>query len=156
MGAIYSKASQVIIWLSKEVFHLKSLSYHLDQSLVLWRASAKLKAAEEAFVDEGLAVAMERIPQLSWDVARIIYGQTYFTRVWMIQEVVMAKQCYVLVKDGLIEWLTISNIGETLSAASANMGIVPLPVQMRKAIAMFPEDEHSPSTTSGCPEIGSA
>ena len=134
MGAIYFKVLRVIIWLSKEVFHLKNLDLYLGKFLELDKAWTNLAGVAEGRIDEGLAAAAKSISQRSWDLAQIVFGQPYFTRVWMIQEVVMAKQCYVLLEDGLIEWATMDGIGAILSGVGENVWIIPLPVKMRKPL----------------------
>jgi hypothetical protein len=107
MGAIYSKSLRVIIWLSKEVFYLKNLNFYLGKFLDLYRASTAGTtegSLTQGIQDESLRAAANRIPQRSWDIAQIMFGHLYFTRIWMIQEVVMAKQCYV-------PWKTVSSNG---------------------------------------------
>jgi hypothetical protein len=136
MGAIYSKASRVIIWLSKEVFHLKNLNLYLGKFLKLdkaWVDLAMVTSLTEELRDGSVAAAAKSIPRHSWDLANIVFGQSYFTRIWMIQEVVMAKQCYVLLEDGLIDWTTMDSIAEILSECG-NIGIIPLPVKLRKPL----------------------
>jgi hypothetical protein len=75
-----------------------------------------------------------RIPQHSWDIAQIMFGHPYFTRIWMIQEVVMAKQCYVLLEDGVVGWRILQAIGTILSDFNENLGMIPFPVTMRKPL----------------------
>jgi hypothetical protein len=137
MGAIYSKASRVIIWLSKEVFHLKDVNFHLSKFRDLFNAAMTAIAEgshPEGIEDERLSKAAKRISQHSWDIAQIVFGHPYFTRIWIIQEIVMAKQCLILLENGQIEWDMIRTIGATLSNISETLGVIPLPVTMKKPI----------------------
>jgi hypothetical protein len=80
MGAIYSKASQVIIWLSKEVFHLKNLNLYVGKFLKLDKALvdlATVTSLTQELRDGSVAAAAKSIPRHSWDLLRLTRKSGY-------------------------------------------------------------------------------
>ncbi|RYP61078.1 hypothetical protein DL771_010254 [Monosporascus sp. 5C6A] len=108
MADIYSAAALVISWLGEQDDHtepgfalLKELKIVSDRSRHLL---AKLSPDSRDY-GEQLAVFSNR---QSWVSVAHVFQRTYFTRVWIVQEVVLAKAVKVLCGDHELDWSAIA------------------------------------------------
>lgn len=98
MAAIYQEAQRVAVWLGpkfegsdKVICFLKSL-YSAQQ------------AGDDAFME--LASPMTR--NKKYELQAFFY-RSYWTRVWIIQEVAVGSQVSILCGDNVLEWEKFSN-----------------------------------------------
>ncbi|KAK5746476.1 hypothetical protein LTR17_000856 [Elasticomyces elasticus] len=104
MGRIYARARAVLLWIGT----LRASTY---------RSLKKAILLEEQDVDVAPSgTSPARSVRLPADVSDSILDQAYFSRRWVIQEVLMQPNRYVLVADQLITFeslqLTIANCGK--------------------------------------------
>ncbi|KAI3319583.1 hypothetical protein HD806DRAFT_255840 [Xylariaceae sp. AK1471] len=108
MADIYSSAAMVVSWLGEQDDHtepgfallkeLKTLSEH-SKSLL-----ANLSPDSRDY-SEQLAVFSNR---QTWVSVAHVFQRTYFTRVWIVQEVVLAKAVKILCGGHELDWSTIA------------------------------------------------
>jgi hypothetical protein len=133
MGQIYSKASRVLIWLSKEVFLCQDLDNHFNTILKLWdKLIAECGSSRSEGESQQTINNVSEVSEECWATIKLVFGHPYFTRIWMVQEVVMARECSVVVRKGLIDWRFIEWIGNFLQQGKESWGRFPLSPEMRK------------------------
>ncbi|KAK4451304.1 heterokaryon incompatibility protein-domain-containing protein [Podospora aff. communis PSN243] len=104
MGQIYAKALDVRVWLSSDMWKSSHDFVHLSNFTRLCDSS-RLVGMRQALRDmEG------NLPNEAWEAMFRLLQSSYFGRVWMIQEVTMAKQCGVMVFGRLINWVDIVDL----------------------------------------------
>jgi hypothetical protein len=134
MHLIYSKACHVLVWLSNEVFLWKGILDHLKT----------LHAFTISNIDSGrdgsaISQPFNSIPTLTWLALVLVFLNPYFTRVWMIQEVVMAKKCLIVAGGSYLDWQLIEHLAmlfhqeETGQLASR----LPLPAEIKHNTRCF-------------------
>lgn len=140
MDTIYSKACRVVIWFSEEINAKADLVDQLNRVYGLLRTVAL--HVSEVFrgvkSDDGslasLGSEVENMPQAAWDALVMLFESPYFTRVWMIQEVVLSKECWAMVGGGLIEWDFIETMGSAIQSSGTRASgqiAFPLPARIR-------------------------
>jgi hypothetical protein len=93
MGTIYAGAKNVIVWLgndaddiAEDCFHLIcSTNYFLDQQLAKYGSIVNVPTIVEPY-----PICND---PLEWDKVRKLLSFSWFTRVWVIQEVGLAREC---------------------------------------------------------------
>jgi hypothetical protein len=108
MGQIYSRAARVLVWLSKELFDSEVLLNHFGQLSTFCNSLALVAMLRgSSTLDNWLASENLSVPSLSedvWNSVFTVFQNNYFRRVWMIQEVVRAKECFLILSGCLVEW----------------------------------------------------
>jgi hypothetical protein len=108
MGSIYSRAEQVVVWLgpsSKDsrlaVETLKKLGdgvhYHMDDHTISY------KTGSWAMCLEGDSEAL-KFNQPSWFAIRDLLRRVWFSRVWVFQEIGLAKKATLFAGQDGIDW----------------------------------------------------
>ncbi|OIW26028.1 HET-domain-containing protein [Coniochaeta ligniaria NRRL 30616] len=110
MADIYTSASMVVSWLGEEDKH--------TQPGFVWLR--KLKAVSD-HSPHNLSRLANFAPD-SWLSVANIFQRTYFTRAWIIQEVVLAKAVKVLCGRQEIEWSAIAEASHFLSTLFLDRG----------------------------------
>ena len=106
MGSIYQNAVRVLVWLgessadSAEAFKLLSQINALENSSDAIDLTTPLKAQD--LVNKGLPEP----PCPSWTALDALYWREWFTRVWIIQEIAMAKEAIVICGKDQDSWKT--------------------------------------------------
>ena len=134
MHLIYSKASRVLVWLSEAIFLWKDILGYMG---TLYEFSMSLNRTPQH--DASAAVSVEDIPLEAWVAFIMVFESPYFTRVWMIQEVVMARECIVVAGGGSLKWHVIEQMLLLLKHQEDSMFWipVPLPVELRRNTRCF-------------------
>lgn len=117
MGAIYSKAKSVYVWLGREIYHKKGLAAHVSQfSEFVERGFSITQEVDQMprTNDPTEPSTIEVPPREAWDSIFAIFQNNYFRRVWIIQETVLARDTYILISIGLISWVPFLMIGHRL------------------------------------------
>ena len=102
MGSIYSKARQVLIWLgegNEETDRDVLLSNEMVDRLSFYRPGIQTQQMLTAIEDAIIDVPFEHLSAF----ARILRRQ-WFERIWIVQEVVLAKDAVVLLGHQQIPW----------------------------------------------------
>jgi hypothetical protein len=140
MDTIYSKACRILVWYSKEINMRDDFADQLNKVHELLRAVAL--HVSEIFRgvktdDNSLAILtseVNNISQEAWDALIILFENAYFTRVWMIQEIMLSKECWAMVGGGLVEWGFIQTMGSAIQSSGTRASgqiAFPLPARMR-------------------------
>jgi hypothetical protein len=116
MADIFSSAETVMSWLGEgdqytaKGFELieKLASYSLE---ILQRITPKNFAKQESLL--GRFVGHEY-----WEALARLFQRTYFTRVWIIQEVVLAKHVDIFCGSYMSQWVCFENVSHFLSTSS--------------------------------------
>jgi len=93
MRTIYQTAQQVTVWLG-----LEENDSH--------RAMLFLRSLEKCGDDEQLALELFKQPHIAKDLEALIclYDRTYWYRVWIVQEIVLAKYVWVCCGKDFVPW----------------------------------------------------
>ena len=131
---IYSNACQVVVWLSREIFHRKSIPDHLNQLVELYKMlTVESLEASRLANDPVIRSSIENIPTEVWETISMIFHCSYFTRICMIQEVVMARECWIIASGAGFQWQWLHIIHALLSLGYQ----FPLPADLRKYTRCF-------------------
>jgi hypothetical protein len=111
MGAIYQAASQVIVWLGPE-HNTTSAVYGLMHALMSVSPEVRSKLYPQNIQDG------HKDPLLNagnWRALADFFRRTWFSRAWIIQEVVLADDVIVLCGDHIISWQQLVGVSRFLS-----------------------------------------
>ncbi|SCO76815.1 related to heterokaryon incompatibility protein het-6 [Fusarium oxysporum] len=106
MTEIYENASRVIVWLG----YANDASLAVGKLLDIWtllHAYAPDELFEKLHSDK-----MEPTETASWTALRRLFSQSWFLRVWIIQEVVVAQEVHVMYGDHFLAWKTLADVME--------------------------------------------
>ncbi|KAK1596663.1 heterokaryon incompatibility protein-domain-containing protein [Colletotrichum navitas] len=124
MAAIYSSADSVLIWLGEEdddtsqAFDLINLFPTIDQARLEELTPHRVMQSKIARVWGGLTLHDLLYDPASWNAVRRLFRRTYFHRVWIIQEVVLAKNAIVLCGSHATSWGHLEALSHFLSTSS--------------------------------------
>lgn len=125
MSQIYSNATQVIVWLGEPddgnrsaMVSLATKNFSIANNMRIWRAQRKsgvhrgwranVNAVSSGEVDPGISTLEPEIGQ----VAQLL-DRPWWRRVWIVQEVVLAKKIFLMCGSDEVPW---ESIKERLSA----------------------------------------
>ncbi|KAL9589496.1 MAG: hypothetical protein Q9203_001714 [Teloschistes exilis] len=115
MGAIYTNASQVLVWLGPEsedsALAVETLSLIGSQVEVDWgQTPPELKPGQDG--DPSFALVNHAIRSLddrTWRVLDAFFSRPWFTRLWIWQEVRLANFAWVICGTAAISWTVLGN-----------------------------------------------
>ncbi|KAK4041250.1 heterokaryon incompatibility protein-domain-containing protein [Parachaetomium inaequale] len=123
MANIYSTAAVVVSWLGEQDQHtepafalLGKLRAVSDHSPYLLDRLSKLSPDSHDYGDDEQMAAFSC--RQSWVSVAHVFQRTYFTRVWIIQEVVLAKTVKVLCGGHELDWSVIAEASHFFSTSS--------------------------------------
>ncbi|WKT54197.1 Heterokaryon incompatibility [Fusarium oxysporum f. sp. vasinfectum] len=106
MTEIYENASRVIVWLGYANDASLAVGKLLDISTLL-HAYSPDELFEKLHSDK-----IEPTETASWTALRRLFSQSWFLRVWIIQEVVVAQEVHVMYGDHYLAWKTLADVME--------------------------------------------
>lgn len=108
MGQVYSKAAAVQIWLGDDTPERTcATAFSILRSLARlcsrfgWDTDFEYLIRHRMFNDYDLPDVMDE----SWDAIRHLAEMSWFSRTWIIQEVVLARQSYIHCGEASLPWL---------------------------------------------------
>ncbi len=110
MAALYSLANQVIVWLGPErqnsTSALRTIEEYGSRIRVDWGSNIMYSASTGE-----LLPATNRIctPDTPWQSIRDLLGRPWFERLWIWQEVRLAKRAYIFCGDEGVPWESFRN-----------------------------------------------
>ncbi|KAH9909259.1 heterokaryon incompatibility protein-domain-containing protein [Xylariomycetidae sp. FL2044] len=123
MRHIYSKASQVVIWLGK------------DTSTTAYAVELLSEAAQKEYPRDWLLQTLKDQSNRSrWSAVLALFSRNYFNRVWIIQEISMASRLIVRCGSSSISWGTLYECQQAWSQAENRP-------DMRPFTELYPERE---------------
>lgn len=165
MRNIYSKARRVLVWLGQDKTDYAKLAFTTICEIVRsWRPPNnpnKFSSYKEAFETqkEGLSIDED-----GWTALQAMFQTEYFTRFWVIQELVLGQNATIVWGSHSISWGLVgisaawlltrgwaTNPDWPISAAYNAFLIYVLPLAQRSAISSFPKIDLSAvlATTRG-------
>lgn len=165
MRNIYSKARRVLVWLGQDKANYAKLAFTTICEIVRsWRPPSnpnKFSSYKEAFETqkEGLSIDED-----GWTALQAMFQTEYFTRFWVIQELVLGQNATIVWGSHSISWGLVgisaawlltrgwaTNPDWPISAAYNAFLIYVLPLARRSAISSFPKIDLSAvlATTMG-------
>jgi Heterokaryon incompatibility protein (HET) len=95
MGEIFAKAEETWIWLSQEVWMDRYLISALPSFLLLCEENADNMCVTTTFrrsvVQISESAIADRLPKRAWESLSKLLSNRYFTRVWVIQEIIKSR-----------------------------------------------------------------
>ncbi|KAI1390009.1 heterokaryon incompatibility protein-domain-containing protein [Hypoxylon trugodes] len=112
MGDIYRSAERVIVWLGP--------SY--EDAKPAWES---IKALNDLPKDEKNNILPARIPHMpnddNWDSLASLFARSWFSRIWVVQELVLARETTILCGDYTFDWSDMVSVSDFMSRqASTN------------------------------------
>lgn len=131
MDTIFGGAKETIIWLGRENEHtgsalhtIRQMAYSAEDKIVGY---ARARALGDVFVVEDAdLLAKNGLPPMTsedWQHLSDLFSRTWFSRVWMIQEVALAKSPTCLIGHQTIAWDSIGYAALLLGASNALVGL---------------------------------
>ncbi|KAE8140819.1 heterokaryon incompatibility protein-domain-containing protein [Aspergillus pseudotamarii] len=110
MGELYSCADQVVIWLG-DAADQSDLACSLLPELTerIWSLKETEGGWRPLSTDDIVSHGLPHPDDLLWRAALLLYSRAWFQRLWIVQEVVLARACVFLCGARLIEWHVIVN-----------------------------------------------
>ena len=115
MGKIYSQARQVLIWLGEETKN-DSEAFNVVSQLQTILATPP-PTIGDLFVlsnPEFLSCTISSIPRSSWGQIAYLLHRSWFQRVWVIQEALMAQSAQLFNGSKSIAWSTFAEVAEKI------------------------------------------
>ncbi|KAH8888922.1 hypothetical protein GQ53DRAFT_226377 [Thozetella sp. PMI_491] len=97
MGKIYSQASQVIIWLGRATEGSRLAMDLLDQI-----------ASSPQSTDEEILEMITSRPGVEYKLRRLLHLRIYWTRLWILQEVILAKSIVIYCGKHRLPWASLT------------------------------------------------
>jgi Heterokaryon incompatibility protein (HET) len=127
MDQIYRNAARVVVWLGKtrgsarhiwglldQIQQIPSVAY-VDMIAGITQPSSRSLSCDDTLNDP--VVAQYRLPPLDtaiWDLAYHFFQRRWFTRLWIIPEIAMAREVVVLCDSHTIPWTAMLRCGQIL------------------------------------------
>ncbi|KAF2996079.1 hypothetical protein E8E13_004425 [Curvularia kusanoi] len=107
MSQIYEKATRVYVWLGPEDEWTEDGLEMVEQ--LASRHSAKFNSEDVLFVNARTS------GQRKWQALARLFARTWFSRAWIVQEVVLAQECIILCGKQSIKWETLVKASQLLA-----------------------------------------
>jgi Heterokaryon incompatibility protein (HET) len=149
MEQIYSRASRVVAWFGRQ--RTRDNNFFIDFVMGLNAMSVSELSDQEA-----IAAALWTSSVFKWDALVAFCQRKYWTRLWIIQEIVLASDLLIQCGSLSIPWDTVSGVFSFLRDSSLNatllprtlstqrdlMNSVPLFINDLRAKRLNPEDKY--------------
>ena len=113
MGQIYSKATLVLSWIGmsdKDTSTALKLISRLKPIVKLWRAEefklAYCHNSDQLFEYTGV----DMVTREEWEALIAFYERQYFSRAWIVQEIVLAKRAILMLGHNFIHWTDLMDL----------------------------------------------
>jgi hypothetical protein len=114
MGEIYKTASQIIVWLGLED-HSTESAFSLMKALFEIPANERLKLHPHAVAENHRNALLDA---QDWDALASFFRREWFSRAWIIQEVVFARSAVVICGSHSIPWPSMAEISHFIATTS--------------------------------------
>ncbi|KAF2266666.1 HET-domain-containing protein [Lojkania enalia] len=111
MSKIYSKASRVLVWLGQDDSHNADKAFAVLHALVNEHEgadSATLGQTNMAFSTLGIT-SMPPVKSELWENVMAFFTNTWFLRMWVIQEIALARRATVIWGASELDWEVIAS-----------------------------------------------
>ncbi|KAE8372163.1 heterokaryon incompatibility protein-domain-containing protein [Aspergillus bertholletiae] len=110
MGELYSCAEQVLIWLG-EAADQSDLACALLPELTekIWALKESERGWRPLSTDDIVSEGFPHPDDSLWRAVFLLYSRAWFQRLWIVQEVVLARECVFLCGTAQIDWAVIVN-----------------------------------------------
>ena len=117
MRRIFNHASQVTAWLGEEDTDTKS-AFSLVEKISAVTTSVTPEAVRDNFWTPLFMenMGLPRLPSVQWYTLSKLFGRPYFKRIWVVQEIVVAKNAVARYGSLTIRWEHIEHVGRLLLA----------------------------------------
>ena len=110
MAALYSLANQVIVWLGPErqnsTLALRTIEEYGSRIRVKWGSNIIYSASTGEVLPAAKCICT---PDTPWQSIRDLLGRPWFERLWIWQEVRLAKRAYIFCGDEGVPWESFRN-----------------------------------------------
>jgi hypothetical protein len=103
MGRIYAEAQFVIIWLSKALWVARDVIHDIQEFYNFFYDMHSKSLGERYDAEQTLSPTI-------WPSLYRVFSQAYFQRVWIIQEVIKAKEASVMIGGGTMAFDVLASI----------------------------------------------
>ncbi|KAK5039841.1 hypothetical protein LTS07_000336 [Exophiala sideris] len=115
MGRIYERASRVVIWLGEAPSDLRTALSAIPAILsALQTVSGTVLITEANF----RALKLPKRSSPIWSTLGALFASKWFTRLWVLQEAVLAKEICTLYGDDVLNWEVISSLASAILQAN--------------------------------------
>ncbi|CAH0058894.1 unnamed protein product [Clonostachys solani] len=132
MNTIYAGAEETVIWLGssspateRALSKLEEMATNAESQIVKW---GKEQSFGDAFIaDDAQALERSGLPPMTrsdWSDLAAVLTRTWFSRVWIIQEVALSSNPTILVGHRSIPWSSLGNAALLVVGSNAISGIM--------------------------------
>ena len=117
MRQIFNRASQVTAWLGEEDTDTKS-AFALVEKISAVTTNITQEAVRDNFWTPHFMenIGLPRLPNAQWYTLSKLFGRPYFKRIWVVQELVVARNAVARYGSLTIRWEHIEHVGRVLLA----------------------------------------
>ena len=118
MRDIYSGASSVAVWLGNEATDSAKGFELIRRLAALANAAETIETPPRAIVAEDLEdLGLPPAMSLDWQAVDALYWRAWFWRVWIVQEITLAKSATVFCGPHFISWTTMAEAAKYMQAS---------------------------------------
>jgi hypothetical protein len=124
MGDIYSSAKVVIVWLGKQIRELDDVLWLLKRYLPIVK-DRRVDAATSTTDDllSFLQISRDKWARL-WGSHRVFYASCrWFSRAWIVQEFLLAREITILCGEQTIDWLVLAFLIHRATILGKHIGL---------------------------------
>ncbi|KAK9779546.1 putative Heterokaryon incompatibility domain-containing protein [Seiridium cardinale] len=106
MGQIYSRVNRMLIWLGNSRGVVTPLKSVFTNPLYVRAQDLLIRLGFHDTSDMGIAMLQEHqtSAKVDWDPLMPVVKSPWFTRIWCIQELVLAKKPSIITGDSMVPW----------------------------------------------------
>jgi hypothetical protein len=117
MGGVYTYADQVVVWLGEAA---DESDMALEKMPLLADSFWAIKDHGWGYktIDEIVSLGLPHPSDPVWLAALIFFGRPWFQRLWIVQEIVLARHSVFVCGERQVEWSYVVNFAEAMAMSS--------------------------------------
>ncbi|KNG51804.1 heterokaryon incompatibility protein [Stemphylium lycopersici] len=125
MNEIYSLAESVVVWLGEVDMKTSEKVAGLVEDLMGLITEAKHRGLDSDDLPEAYRIVIPATPFANAirQYLPILYDMTWFTRIWCVQEVVLARNAIMMLGGSQLKWEDVGSVAEWLSDVEPLRGL---------------------------------
>ena len=116
MGDVYTYADQVVVWLG-EAEDESDMALEMMPSLADSFWAVRDHGWESKSIDDIVSLGFPHPSDPVWLATIMIFGRPWFQRLWIVQEIVLARHSVFLCGERQVEWAHVVNFAEAMASS---------------------------------------
>jgi Heterokaryon incompatibility protein (HET) len=126
MATIYRSAESVLVWLGEQDSEHTKKSFDLIRFLTSLSNDSLKQVTPKSIETKEVQAILDPYGDISyWTAIKKLFERKYFTRVWIMQEIMFAKKILVLCGEQSMNWILLAQVSEFLTISTWTRWICP-------------------------------